>query len=157
MLTVSFRYIGRKRRYSEAPAEQHQYRRWGSPLPPSLPLSVSLSDVCLLYCNMKLSFQGAKAISDMLKKNKTIRFVQLSNNTIEYSVCINVYWNKKFTWISKGERAYHMIAYLMNYESILFLVLQQGFDSIADALLENNTLRSLYLKLVAHKPSAFTL
>lgn len=49
-----------------------------------------------------------------------------------------------------------MIASLKNYDSILFLVLEQGFASIADALLENNTLRSLYLKLVAHKPSAFT-
>jgi hypothetical protein len=63
---------------------------------------------------MIFSFQGAKAISDMLKKNKTIRTLQLSNNTIEYS----------------------------------------GFASIAEALLENNVLRSLFVKLVAHNPVA---
>jgi hypothetical protein len=56
----------------------------------SLSLSLSLH-VSMVWCNMKFYFQGAKAISDMLKKNKTIRFVQLSNNTIEYSVCINIY------------------------------------------------------------------
>jgi hypothetical protein len=51
--------------------------------------SLSLSACLMLWFNMKFYFQGAKAISDMLKKNKTIRFLQLSNNTIEYSVCIN--------------------------------------------------------------------
>lgn len=32
--------------------------------------------------------------------------------------------------------------------------LEQGFASIAEALLENNVLRSLFVKLVAHNPVA---
>jgi len=35
------------------------------------------------YCVM----QGAKAIAEMLKKNSSLRVVELNNNMIEYSVC----------------------------------------------------------------------
>jgi len=62
----------------------------------------------LLLNSINIGDEGAKAISNMLKKNKSIRILQLSNNAIEYS----------------------------------------GFASIAEALLENNSIRSLYLKLV---------
>lgn len=33
------------------------------------------------------TFQGAKAIAEMLKKNSTLRVVELNNNLIDYSVC----------------------------------------------------------------------
>jgi len=32
--------------------------------------------------------QGAKAIAEMLKKNSSLRVLELNNNMIEYSVCI---------------------------------------------------------------------
>lgn len=31
--------------------------------------------------------QGAKAIAEMLKKNSSLRVLELNNNMIEYSVC----------------------------------------------------------------------
>ena len=39
----------------------------------------------LLLNSTNIGDEGAKAISDMLKKNKTICVIQLSNNTMEYS------------------------------------------------------------------------
>lgn len=31
--------------------------------------------------------QGAKAVAEMLKKNTTLRIIELNNNMIDYSVC----------------------------------------------------------------------
>lgn len=40
-----------------------------------------LNSVC--YCCV----QGAKAIAEMLKTNTSLRFLELNNNLIDYSVC----------------------------------------------------------------------
>ena len=47
------------------------------------------------------------------------------------------------------EKNYHMLKSLKGYDTFFFCFsLKQGFASIAEALLENNSIRSLYLKLV---------
>jgi len=55
----------------------------------------------LLLNSINIGDEGAKAISNMLKKNKSIRILQLSNNTIEYSVCTSIH--KMRTWLQKGK------------------------------------------------------
>jgi len=50
----------------------------------------------------------------------------------------------------KRENNYQMLKCLIGYDTFFSFVfsLKQGFASIAEALLENNSIRSLYLKLV---------
>jgi hypothetical protein len=54
------------------------------------------------------------------------------------------------------EKNYHTLTSLKGFDTIFFCFpLKQGFASIAEALLENNSIRSLYLKLVTtHNPMA---
>lgn len=116
-----------------------------------LPLLFALLRYLLvLDCNIHFSFQGAKALSNMLKKNKSIRILQFSNNAIEYSVSISIH--KDMHLNIYGKINHHiMITPLKGCKTFyLCFSLKQGFASIAEALLENNTIRSLYLKLVTH-------
>lgn len=60
-------------------------------LAPPLVCSPSLATYLFCIVTFTFFFQGAKAISNMLKKNKSIRILQLSNNTIDYSVSISIH------------------------------------------------------------------
>jgi hypothetical protein len=89
--------------------------------------SLSHSHYLLLQCNIGFvfSFQGAKSIANMLKKNKSIRILQLSNNAIEYSVCTSIH--KTRSWIRKGkELPYPYILERFWYYFLLFS-LETGF------------------------------
>jgi hypothetical protein len=78
----------------------------------------------LHVCNIDFSFQGAKAISNMLKKNKSIRILQLCNNAIEYSVCISIH---KYTLQYKTENNYNMLMSLKGFQTFLLFFLKTGF------------------------------
>uniref|UniRef100_A0A0E0DZP0 peroxidase n=1 Tax=Oryza meridionalis TaxID=40149 RepID=A0A0E0DZP0_9ORYZ len=87
----------------------------------------------LLLNSTNIGDEGAKAISDMLKKNKTIRTLQLSNNTIEYS---------GFASIAEALLENNVLRSLFvngNYGGPL------GASSLAKGILGNKTLRELHL------------
>ena len=90
------------------------------------------------------SMQGAKAIAEMLKKNSTLRVLELNNNMIDYTVrhCVSHFFEDFY------RDNVQLQTHVLFLYSLLFVKLEQGFASIAGALLENNAIRSIHIKLV---------
>jgi len=97
--------------------------------------------------------QGARAIAEMLKKNSTLRVLELNNNSIEYAV--RHFWlsirqflpfnSIHFDW--EKQRAHIICSYILSISLLLsYLNWIQGFGSLAGALLENNAIRAIHLK-----------